>query len=60
MKPSYWYVDRDGWVMHKKTLYNHARSLKMTEKEFSDKYEYVKVFGGKKYRFLYYLGKYRI
>lgn len=55
VKPSYWYVSEDGWVMHKKTLYNHARSLKMTEKEFADLKNYRKVWGKQKYRYLYYL-----
>lgn len=52
-KPSYWYVDEDGYVMHKKTLYNHAISLKMTEKEFADQHNYTKIHGMKKYRFIY-------
>lgn len=55
VKPSYWYVDKDGWVMHKKTLYNHAKSLQMTEREFADSNGYLRVSGGKKYRYLYYI-----
>jgi len=55
VSPSYWYVDNDGHVMHKKTLYNHAVSLKMTEREFSILYGYKKVMGKRKHRYLYYL-----
>ncbi len=53
VKPDYWYVDQSGWVMHKKTLYEHARSLRMTESEFATKYKYKKIFGGEKHRFIY-------
>lgn len=51
-KPDYWYVDDSGWVMHKKTLYNRAKNLKMTESEFARVYSYKKVYAGKKLRFL--------
>lgn len=51
--PDYWYVSKEGWVMHKKTLYEHARGLKMTETEFADKNGYMKVYGKKKLRFIY-------
>ena len=50
--PDYWYADVDGFVMHKKTLYNRAVSLKMTEPEFATKYGYFKIFGGKKLCFV--------
>lgn len=55
VKPSYWYVDTDGWVMHKKTLYDHAKSLKMSEIEFAEKKGYTRVHGNKKFRYIYYL-----
>jgi hypothetical protein len=55
VKPDYWYVDDRGWVMHKKTLYNHAVKNHMTEKQFSVEYKYKKVFGSKKLRFIKYL-----
>jgi very-short-patch-repair endonuclease len=51
--PSYWYVDNSGFVMNKKTLYNHARSLRMKEKDFAELYEYHKVKGNIKLRFIY-------
>lgn len=48
----YWYVSYDGWVMHKKTLYNHAVTLGITESEFAAKHQYKKVYGGEKSRFV--------
>lgn len=47
--PDYWYVDQDGYVMHKKTLYRHARSLRLTEREFAEKNGYIRKYGGPKY-----------
>ncbi len=48
----YWYVDKDGYVMHKRTLYSKARDLKMTEAEFAESRGYVKKFGGEKLCFV--------
>lgn len=48
----YWYVDEDGWVMHKKTLYNRAVNIKLTESEFASQFGYTKIYGHKKFRFL--------
>ena len=53
VKPDYWYVATDGWAMHKKALYEHANSLKLTEAEFANKYQYKKVWGQKKLRFIF-------
>lgn len=50
--PSYYYVDEDGYVMHKKTLYNHACKMKMRESEYANKYKYKKVHVDKKYRYI--------
>jgi len=44
-KPDYWYCSSNGWVMHKKTLYNRAKNLCMKEKEFAEVYDYRKVWG---------------
>ena len=49
----YWYVSQDGWVMHKRTLYGHAKKFKLTEAEFAGKFGYTKVFGKEKLRFIY-------
>jgi GNAT superfamily N-acetyltransferase len=51
----YWYVDTSGYVMHKRTLYGRAKSLKMTEAEFAEKYNYIKKYGGEKLCFIRYL-----
>ncbi len=53
VKADYWYKSEDGWVMHKKTLYNHARSLAITESEFAQKNNYTKVHGSAKTRWVY-------
>lgn len=53
VKPEYWYLSSDGWVMHKKTLYNKAVSLGMKEAEYATAFGYHKVFGGKKLRYIY-------
>ena len=51
--PSYHYINKDGWAMHKKTLYNRAVKNSMTEKEFATKYEYTKIHTLPKSRFIY-------
>jgi len=53
VRPDYWYVGEDGWVMHKKTLYNHARQINMKEKDYAAKHGYMKIYGKKKLRFIY-------
>lgn len=53
VEPSYWYIDESGWIMHKKTLYEHARSLKMTEAEFAISKGYRKTYGAEKHRYVY-------
>ena len=51
--PDYWYVNKDGWVMHKKTLWNRASNLKMTEAQFAEAYNFIKRWGREKYKYLY-------
>jgi GNAT superfamily N-acetyltransferase len=53
VRPDYWYVKPDGWVMHKKTLYEHAKRMQMCEAEFAKKYGYMKVHGREKLRFIF-------
>ena len=55
--PNYWYTDGDGYVMHKKTLYQRARKMKLTERAFAEKYNYRKKWGGKKLCFVHIRGK---
>lgn len=49
----YWYTSNDGWVMHKKTLYNKAVNLKLTESEYADKFGFKKTYGYNKQRFIF-------
>lgn len=51
--PDYWYVDKDGWVMHKKTLWNRATNLKLSELEYAEQKGYKKIWGKEKNKFLY-------
>lgn len=46
--PDYWYVDRQSYVMHKKTLYARAVKMGMKEAEFAEKNNYLKQYGGPK------------
>lgn len=40
---SYFYINKDGWKMHKRTLYGQARGMHMSESEFADRFDYVKI-----------------
>ena len=51
--PDYWYTDKEGFVMHKKTLYGSATRSKMTESEYANLFGYVKKYGGKKLCYVY-------
>lgn len=51
-KPDYVYISSDGWVLHKKTLYNQAASAHMTEAAYVEKHGYKKVFGKEKTKFM--------
>jgi hypothetical protein len=52
VRPDYVYVKEDGWVMHKKTLYNQARSVHTTEHDYAKKNGWQKVFGKEKTKFI--------
>lgn len=49
--PDYHYVNDDGFVLHKKTLYNHARKMGQKERQYADANGYARVFGRKKIKF---------
>ncbi|MDP1712433.1 MAG: hypothetical protein Q8K86_08250 [Candidatus Nanopelagicaceae bacterium] len=51
--PDYWYVDEEGYVTHKRTLYQHANQMKKTEREFAESRGYRQVWGLEKLRFVY-------
>ena len=50
-KSDYWYVNDEGWVMHKKTLWNRAVNMSMKESEFAILFGYNKVWGLPKKKF---------
>lgn len=54
-RSDYWYSSKEGWVMHKKTLYNKAQNLKMTEAEYATRNGYRKIVGKPKYKYVYYI-----
>lgn len=51
--PDYWYADDRGYICHKKTLWNKAKQMCMTEAEYCTKFNYVKIWGDKKLRYIY-------
>lgn len=53
IRADYWYTSQDGWVMHKKTLYDRAVRMTMKESEYAEKFGYIRVFGSNKLRFIY-------
>lgn len=50
---SYYYVDEHMDKYHKKTIYNQARKMKMSERDYVEKVGLVKVKEGLKYKYLY-------
>ena len=50
--PSYYYVDNDGYVMHKKTLYNYAIKFRMREAEYASRHGWTKVHVPPKNRYI--------
>lgn len=49
----YWYVDCDGYVMHKKTLWDRASKMSMKESQFAEQLGYYKKYGLEKLCFVY-------
>jgi ribosomal protein S18 acetylase RimI-like enzyme len=52
VNPDYWYVDKNGWVMHKKTLYARAKKQGLVESDYAGQFGYVRKYGGKKLCFV--------
>ena len=50
--PDYWYVDADGFVMHKRTLYGRAVKMGIVEREYAELHGYQKRWGGEKLCFI--------
>ena len=53
--PDYYYVDTGGFVMHKRTLWGHAKKMSVSELEYAINFDYTKQFGKSKTRYLYWL-----
>lgn len=51
--PDYWYRSDGDWIMHKKTLYNKAINLNLTEAQYAERFGFRKVFGDVKRRFVF-------
>lgn len=51
-KPSYHYANNDGFVIHKKTLWDKASKLRKTEAEYAAEHGYIKVKGKEKTKFI--------
>jgi len=53
VNPDYWYVGKDGLRLHKKTLYNRARKMKLTEREYADMHALKKIKGLAKLKYIF-------
>ena len=53
VKPDYWYINSDGWAIHKKTVYNRAIKSNMSELEYAKQNELNKIYGKEKYCYRY-------
>jgi len=51
IRPDYWYMNQERWVYHKRTIYERAVKLKLTEGEYATKNNLVKCFGKEKLKF---------
>lgn len=54
VRADYHYVNQEGFVIHKKTLYDHASRNGHTETDYANTNGYVKVFGKEKTKFAVY------
>lgn len=50
---SYYYIDSNGWVTHKKSLYNMAVKMGVSESQYAKSHSYKKVRTLPKFRFYY-------
>lgn len=50
--PSFYYIDGDGYVLLKKTLFNLAKKMHMKERDYAETYGYEKITTPPKYRFV--------
>ena len=54
---SYWYVDKQSFVYHKKTIWDRAKRINTTESEYAKENLLTKIIGFKKYRYIYWINK---
>lgn len=52
VKPDYQYIDKDEFVCNKKTLWNKAKKMGMSEKQYCKKFGYSKIWGLSKERYV--------
>lgn len=52
IKPDYYYVNPEGFILNKKTLYNRAVKMQMKESDYAKKFDYKKKFGKEKLKFV--------
>lgn len=52
VKPDYCWVNEDGWIVHKKTLYNRAVKMGMRERQYAELHGYKKSYGKHKTKFV--------
>lgn len=50
--PSYCYISTDGYLAHKKTIWDRARKLNMSESEYITRSKYKRICTKKKHRYL--------
>jgi hypothetical protein len=55
--PSYYWMHGDGWIMHKKTMWDHAMKNGISEEQMAEKSGYTKINCLQKSRFLYWFDK---
>lgn len=53
VKPSYWYINQNNWIIHKKTVYNRAVKMGLTEREYANQHQLIRQSGKKIHRYIY-------
>lgn len=53
VRADYWYTHQSGWVLHKKTVYNRAIKVGLTESDYATQNGLKKICGGEKLCFIY-------
>lgn len=51
----YVYMDSMGYITHKRTLWGHAKKMRITESAYAQDNGYVQMWGKQKHRFVYWL-----